>query len=43
MILTVVILLVQVQRVEKSNPSTSNGILASVWKFHKEEDEELKK
>ncbi|GMY35184.1 hypothetical protein FCV25MIE_30426 [Fagus crenata] len=32
----------RVQRIEKSNPSTSNGILASVWKFHKEEDEELK-
>nr|XP_023911137.1 uncharacterized protein LOC112022743 [Quercus suber]POF11942.1 hypothetical protein CFP56_13785 [Quercus suber] len=30
----------RVQRVEKS--STSDGILASVWKFHKEEDEDLK-
>ncbi|KAF3973492.1 hypothetical protein CMV_003089 [Castanea mollissima] len=30
----------RVQRVEKS--CTSDGILASVWKFHKEEDEDLK-
>lgn len=36
------ILWVQVQGRDKSKPSTSNGILASVWKFHKEEDEELK-
>ncbi|KAB1203815.1 hypothetical protein CJ030_MR8G005091 [Morella rubra] len=32
----------RVQGRDKSKPSTSNGILASVWKFHKEEDEELK-
>lgn len=35
-----VMLLVQVQRAEKSKPSTSSGILASVWKFHREDDEE---
>ena len=40
MVMTVLMLLVQIQRVEKS--STSDGILASVWKFHKEEDEDLK-
>ncbi|KAG6699266.1 hypothetical protein I3842_08G059500, partial [Carya illinoinensis] len=32
----------RVQRGEKSKPSTSNGILASVWKFHKEDDDEFK-
>ncbi|KAK9929649.1 hypothetical protein M0R45_026741 [Rubus argutus] len=30
----------RIQRIEKPKCSTSNGIMASVWKFHKEEEQQ---
>ncbi|XP_021896058.1 uncharacterized protein LOC110813291 [Carica papaya] len=30
----------KVQKAAKSNPTTSTGIMASVWKFHKDDNED---
>lgn len=32
--------IMQVQKAAKSNPTTSTGIMASVWKFHKDDNED---
>ncbi|XP_038996539.1 uncharacterized protein LOC120121177 [Hibiscus syriacus] len=33
----------KVQKIMKSKPSTCSGIMASVWKFHKEDDDKVNK
>ncbi|KAL4340070.1 hypothetical protein GQ457_08G008540 [Hibiscus cannabinus] len=34
------LVLIQVQKIVKPKPSTCSGIMASVWKFHKEDDDD---